>query len=93
MLIPAGVKGCMEALEQAGYEAYCVGGCVRDTLLGKRPHDFDLCTSARPEKMEEIFRSFRLVLAGEKHGTVGVVTEDGVVEITTFRKEDRKSVV
>lgn len=87
MLIPEGVGRCMEALETAGFEAYCVGGCVRDTLLGKQPHDFDLCTSARPERMEEIFHNFRLVLAGEKHGTVGVITEDGVVEITTFRTE------
>lgn len=87
MLIPEGVGRCMEALETAGFEAYCVGGCVRDTLLGKQPHDFDLCTSARPERMEGIFHNFRLVLAGEKHGTVGVITEDGVVEITTFRTE------
>ena len=87
MLIPEAVARCMEALEQAGFEAYCVGGCVRDWLLGKEPHDFDLCTSATPEDMKTIFQGRDLVLAGEKHGTVGVVTEEGVVEITTFRKE------
>lgn len=87
MLIPAAVARCMEALEQAGFEAYCVGGCVRDWLLGKAPHDFDLCASATPEEMKTLFHDQNLVLAGEKHGTVGVVTEEGVVEITTFRKE------
>ena len=87
MLIPETVARCLETLEQAGFEAYCVGGCVRDWLLGKEPHDFDLCTSATPEDMKAIFRGRDLVLAGEKHGTVGVVTEEGVVEITTFRKE------
>ena len=87
MLIPAAVARCLEALEQAGFEAYCVGGCVRDRLLGKEPHDFDLCASATPEEMKALFHDRALVLAGEKHGTVGVVTEDGVVEITTFRKE------
>ena len=87
MLIPAAVARCMEALEQAGFEAYCVGGCVRDWLLGQEPHDFDLCASATPEEMKTLFHDQDLVLAGEKHGTVGVVTEEGVVEITTFRKE------
>lgn len=87
MLIPEAVARCLDALEQAGFEAYCVGGCVRDWLLGKEPHDFDLCTSATPAEMKTIFQGRNLVLAGEKHGTVGVVTEEGVVEITTFRKE------
>ena len=87
MLIPAAVARCLDALEQAGFEAYCVGGCVRDRLLGKEPHDFDLCASATPEEMKALFHDRDLVLAGEKHGTVGVVTEEGVVEITTFRKE------
>lgn len=87
MLIPAAVARCLETLEQAGFEAYCVGGCVRDRLLGQEPHDFDLCASATPEEMKTLFHDQDLVLAGEKHGTVGVVTEEGVVEITTFRKE------
>ena len=87
MLIPAAVARCMEALEQAGFEAYCVGGCVRDRLLGQEPHDFDLCASATPEEMKTLFHDQNLVLAGEKHGTVGVVTAGGVVEITTFRTE------
>ena len=87
MDIPAYVGGCMEALEQAGFAAYAVGGCVRDALLGRTPHDFDLCTDARPEQTRAAFSGRPLVLAGEKHGTVGVVTPEGVVEITTFRQE------
>ena len=87
MLIPKDVSACMDRLEDAGFAAYCVGGCVRDALLGREPHDFDLCSAARPEQLEALFCDRPLVLAGEKHGTVGVVTDSGVVEITTFRRE------
>ena len=87
MLLPDTVKNCIDTLESQGYPTYAVGGCVRDHLLGLQPHDFDLCTAATPEQMQEVFSGCRLVLAGIKHGTVGVVTDDGVVEITTFRTE------
>lgn len=87
MDIPAYVGACMEALERAGFAAYAVGGCVRDALLGRTPHDFDLCSDARPEQIQAVFAGYRLILAGEKHGTVGVITPGGVVEITTFRQE------
>ena len=87
MDIPAYVGDCIEALEGAGFAAYAVGGCVRDALLCRTPHDFDLCTDARPEQTRAAFSGRPLVLAGEKHGTVGVVTPEGVVEITTFRQE------
>ena len=87
MVLPGYVMECVEALEQAGYAAYAVGGCVRDACLGLTPHDYDLCTAALPEQTEAVFRNRELVLAGKKHGTVGVVTPEGVVEITTFRTE------
>ena len=87
MYIPNYVNQCLEALEAAGFAAYAVGGCVRDACLGLTPHDYDLCTSALPEQTETVFSGFSLVLAGKKHGTVGVITEGGVVEITTFRTE------
>ena len=87
MFLPEYVRACIDALEGAGYAAYAVGGCVRDSLLGLVPADFDLCTAALPEETEAVFRDRRLVLAGKKHGTVGVVTDGGVVEITTFRTE------
>lgn len=87
MELPETIRHCLDALEANGFAAYAVGGCVRDALLGLIPHDYDLCTAATPEQIRAVFQGFPLVLAGEKHGTVGVVTEIGVVEITTFRTE------
>lgn len=87
MRLPDYVTECLEALETAGFAAYAVGGCVRDQCLGREPHDYDLCTAALPEQIQAVFHDHRLVLAGLKHGTVGVVTPGGVVEITTFRTE------
>ena len=87
MKLPEYVLDCLQALETAGFSAYAVGGCVRDDRLGRVPHDFDLCTSALPHETQAVFAHRQLVLAGLKHGTVGVVTEGGVVEITTFRTE------
>ena len=87
MFLPKNIQNCIDLLENAGFAAYAVGGCVRDACLGLTPHDYDLCTSALPEQTEAVFRDYRLVLAGEKHGTVTVITEDGPVEITTFRTE------
>lgn len=87
MYLPDSILTCIQMLEQAGFVAYVVGGCVRDACLGLIPQDYDMCTSALPEQTEEVFQDYRLVLAGKKHGTIGVVTEDGVVEITTFRTE------
>ena len=87
MQIPKDVRHCIDALEDAGFSAYLVGGCVRDAYLGLTPQDFDLCTAALPEQTEAVFAGYKLVLAGKKHGTIGVVTDSGVVEITTFRTE------
>ena len=87
MFLPPNIQNCIDLLEAAGFAAYAVGGCVRDACLGRNPHDYDLCTGALPAQTEAVFRDFRLVLAGEKHGTVTVITEDGPVEITTFRTE------
>ena len=87
MFLPPNIQNCIDLLEAAGFAAYAVGGCVRDACLGRNPHDYDLCTGALPAQTEAVFRDFRLVLAGEKHGTVTVITEDGPVEITTFRME------
>ena len=78
---------CLDTLEQGGYEAYAVGGCVRDSLLGKCPHDYDLCTNALPEETARLFAGYTLVRSGEKHGTIGVVLGKEVIEITTFRTE------
>ena len=87
MTLPAYIQECIDALESAGYPTYAVGGCVRDACLGLTPQDYDLCTAALPEQTEAVFSHKKLVLAGKKHGTVGVITDHGVVEITTFRTE------
>lgn len=87
MLLPENIRFCMERLGNAGFTAYAVGGCTRDSLLGLTPHDYDLCTSATPEQMHRIFSDFPLVTNGEKHGTVSVVMDKELVEITTYRVE------
>ena len=87
MKLPQAVQYCIASLEAAGYQAYAVGGCVRDSLLGLTPADFDLCTNAKPEQICRVFASHQLLHHGQKHGTVGVVLEGQVFEITTFRTE------
>ena len=87
MYLPDYVCACISRLENAHFPCYAVGGCVRDALLGLQPHDYDLCTAATPEQIKAVFSDHRLILAGEKHGTVGVITDGGVVEITTFLTE------
>ena len=87
MHLPEHILACLDALETAGFEARVVGGCVRDACLGLTPHDYDICTSALPEETEAVFDGQKLVLAGKKHGTIGVFTAGEVVEITTFRTE------
>ena len=87
MTLPPSAAYCVGHLENAGFAVYAVGGCVRDACLGLTPHDYDLCTAATPAEMKALFAGHTLVLAGEKHGTVGVVVDGEVVEITTFRTE------
>ncbi len=87
MFLPDYVTACINALETAGFQAWAVGGCVRDSILGLTPNDYDLCTDALPEQTESVFSEYPLILNGKKHGTVGVVVDKQVVEITTFRTE------
>ena len=87
MFLPQSVQFCMGELEKAGFSAYAVGGCVRDSMLGKTPHDYDLCTDAAPEDTARVFAGFEQVRSGERHGTIGVVIDRKVIEITTFRTE------
>ena len=87
MYLPPNVHVCIEALEKEGFSCYAVGGCVRDALWGLTPHDYDLCTAAKPETIAQIFAGHTLVRSGEKHGTIGVVIDGAVYEITTYRTE------
>lgn len=87
MFLPESVQTCIRMLKEAGFRAYAVGGCVRDALLGQTPHDYDLCTDATPDAICRVFSGYSLIRQGEKHGTIGVVMDGEVYEITTFRTE------
>ena len=87
MDLPREVSLLIGRLEEAGYSAYAVGGCVRDSLLSLVPHDWDLCTSALPAQMLEVFRGEHVVETGLKHGTLTVVLDHVPFEITTFRTD------
>ena len=84
---PDYVLSVLGALERAGYEAWAVGGCVRDALLGREPHDWDVCTAATPDEMRGALTGFRLLDTGEKHGTLTAMIRGEPVEITTFRAD------
>ena len=77
----------LDALHGAGHAAYAVGGCVRDSLLGQSPHDWDLCTSARPEQVMALFGEEKCIPTGLQHGTVTVKQGGRLYETTTFRTE------
>ena len=77
----------LDALHGAGHAAYAVGGCVRDSLLGLDPHDWDLCTSARPEQVMALFGEEKCIPTGLQHGTVTVKQGGRLYETTTFRTE------
>lgn len=81
--LPDKVQKIINTLEEAGYEAYAVGGCVRDSILGRKPDDWDVTTSAKPEEMKCLFP--RTVDTGIKHGTVTVLLEGEGFEVTTYR--------
>ena len=82
-----GAAVLLDALHAAGYRAYAVGGCVRDSLMGLVPHDWDLCTSALPQQVVELFGAERCIPTGLQHGTVTVKQNGGLYEITTFRTD------
>ncbi len=85
--LPAPVSEALDRLTAAGYEAYLVGGCVRDDALGAPPHDYDIASSATPEEAHGVFRGYRLIDTGIRHGTVTVLIAGEPIEITTFRRD------
>lgn len=85
MDMPKNVDTAIGLLQSAGFEAYAVGGCVRDTLLGKTPNDWDITSSASPEEIKAVFADFHCIDTGIKHGTVTVIADGEPLEITTFR--------
>ena len=87
IVLEPGASALLDALHRAGFAAYVVGGCVRDSLLGLAPHDWDLCTAARPEQVMELFGEKQCIPTGLQHGTVTVKRDGRLYEITTFRTE------
>lgn len=85
--IPADGIWILNRLQEHGYVGYAVGGCVRDALLHRTPHDWDFCTSATPEQIQACFSDVPCLTIGSQHGTIGVLRNHTVYEITTFRKE------
>lgn len=83
--LPAEVESIIAHLHNFEYESYVVGGCVRDSILGKTPHDWDICTDATPDKVIEIFADYNVIPTGLKHGTVTIIINHIPYEITTFR--------
>ena len=88
MKIPYYVQIALTELQNAGYEAYIVGGAVRDFLLGFKPHDFDIATNALPEQIQVVFANYNIITTGIKHGTVGIIISKKLIEITTFRADE-----
>ena len=87
--IPSEVKYIIDTLENSGYEAYAVGGCVRDSLLGKEPQDWDICTSALPKQTMVCFDGEHIIETGLKHGTITLMLNHIPLEITTYRVDGK----
>ncbi len=85
MMIPGYVLNALSQLSANGFEAFVVGGCVRDLLLGNSPSDWDITTSATPEEMMGVFEGYSIIPTGLKHGTLTIISEGHPLEITTYR--------
>lgn len=83
--IPADANKLIKKLQDNGFSAYVVGGCVRDFILGLTPHDWDICTSATPNQILEVFKCYKIIETGLQHGTVTIVLNGEQYEITTYR--------
>lgn len=88
MPLPSSVEYVLSKLKENGYQAYVVGGAVRDFLMGKTPHDYDLTSDALPSQISDVFKDFYQEHSGEKHGTVRVIIDHKSIEITTFRCDE-----
>lgn len=88
MPLPSSVEYVLSKLKENGYQAYVVGGAVRDFLMGKTPHDYDLTSDALPSQISDVFKDFYQEHSGEKHGTVRVIIDHKPIEITTFRCDE-----
>jgi len=87
IIMPRNVEFIIDRIYEYGFEAFIVGGCVRDKILGNEPNDYDITTSAKPNDILNIFKEFKIIDNGIKHGTVGIIIDNEVYEITTYRIE------
>ncbi len=85
MTLPRSVTNALEKLNNSGFEAFVVGGCVRDSLLGRQPNDWDITTNALPEQIMQVFSDCRVIPTGVQHGTITVIVDEQPLEITTYR--------
>jgi len=85
--MPKGAKIILEKLNSYNHEAYLVGGCVRDFLMGEIPKDWDITTSASPKEVKELFSEYKLFEFGIKHGTISIIIEGNSYEVTTYRED------
>lgn len=83
--VPASVNYIIQKLEKCGHEAYMVGGCVRDSVLGRNPHDYDICTSATPDEILKAFPNEEIIPTGLQHGTITILINKEPFEVTTYR--------
>lgn len=88
MPLPSSVEYVLSRLKENGYQAYVVGGAVRDFLMGNTPHDYDLTSDALPSQISDVFKDFYQEHSGEKHGTIRVIVDHKPIEITTFRCDE-----
>jgi tRNA nucleotidyltransferase (CCA-adding enzyme) len=91
IIIPNEVEIALSILNESGYEAYIVGGCVRDSLLGNAPNDWDITTSAKPDEIISCFNGYRTINTGLRHGTVTIIIIKKPIEITTYRIDGKYS--
>lgn len=85
IVLPKNVKIIIDILNKNNFEAFIVGGCVRDSIIGLTPHDWDICTNAKPEEIKKCFANFNTFDTGIKHGTISIVIDSEVYEVTTYR--------
>ena len=83
--LPYNVAGILETLNNNGFEAYAVGGCIRDLILGIEPKDYDVTTNAKPDEIKEVFSDYKIIDTGIRFGTVTVLSDSEPIEITTYR--------
>ena len=91
IVLPDYVENIINAVQAGGYEAYVVGGCVRDMLMGRTPDDWDVTTNAEPQRLMALLPEHRIIETGLRHGTVTVLNGGNAVEVTTYRADGQYS--